>query len=148
MPENGTLKHITTCKLCGQRFSNSALPVIGESPASAIVSFVNSLAKHMGKAHPQETKQLFAETARFYQNFTGWAILQQFQSEDPNLLKSTEGFRAWMAALSRKNQISDAEITNMIVAAEPLTQESAETVCKKIRDFLTEQGRYAGQGNV
>ena len=145
MPENGNLKHITTCKFCGQRFSNSALPVIGESPALAIVTFVNKLAKHIGKAHPQQTKQIYAETARFYQNCTGWAILQQFQSEDPNLLKSKEGFRAWMHALSTKHQLSDAEITDKIIAAEPLTQASVETVCKEIRDYLTEQGRYAQQ---
>ena len=34
------LKYITTCRLCNQRFSNSALPIIGDQPDRQTAKFV------------------------------------------------------------------------------------------------------------
>lgn len=148
MASNGTaLKYITTCTLCNQRFSNSALPLIGETPDAQTVRFVTGLAKHLKTVHPQEIERLRAETAILSNQFVGWLTLQKFETTDPNLQASQQRLRMWLHGLTRKNQLTDAEITDKIVSL-GLDAEHAGPVndlCKELRDFLTEQGRYAPQ---
>ena len=69
--------------------------------------------------------------------------MQQFETDDPQLQASQQRLRSWLHSLTRKNQITDAQITDRLVAAEPLTQERVTAVCKEMRDYLTEQGGYA-----
>jgi hypothetical protein len=138
-----TLKYITTCRLCNQRFANSALPIVGEHPDAKTAKFVTSLAKHFKSAHKEAATAIWNDASAFGTQFAGWVVMQQFETADPELRASQERFRTWLHNLTRKNQITDAQITDRLVAAEPLTQESVTAVCKEMRDFLTEQNGYA-----
>jgi hypothetical protein len=144
MSDNGSpLKHLTTCKLCRQRFANTALPILGETPDKKTKRFVEALANHLKAAHAEQMFQIEVECQRTYVLFTGWAILQQFDTTDPALLAGTQSFRRWLHNRTRKAELSDAEIVDKIVSQEPLDAAKAIEVCKEIRDLLTEQGRYA-----
>ena len=140
MSSNGSaLKYITICKHCSQRFSNSALPIIGENPDEKTIQFVRALEKHFRDKHPEKAMQ----AALFYYQFIGWYTMNQFETSDPNLSASQESARAWLSKLARKNRLSDAEIVDKIVSQEPLTAEKAIEVVKEVRDFEEERGRYA-----
>jgi len=142
MPENEKLKYITTCTLCSQRFSNSALPVIGETPDANTRHFVEGLIFHLRRNHAPQFAEFTRNMILMSNKFAAWLALQSFQTADPNLLRSQEELRSWVHGLTRKNQLSDAEITDKLVGAEPLTLESALAVCKEIRDFMGERGAY------
>ena len=137
------LKYITTCKLCNQRFANSALPIVGEHPDAKTAKFVTSLAKHFKSAHKEAAQAIWNDTSIFATQFAGWIVMQQFATDDPQLQASQQRLRSWLHSLTRKNQITDAQITDRLVAAEPLTLERVTVVCKEMRDYLTEQGGYA-----
>ena len=141
---NGNLKYITTCTLCNQRFSNSALPVIGETPDAATVRFVTGLAKHLKQAHPQEIERLKIETALLQNQFIGWLTLQKFETTDPQLLLSQQRIRVWLHTLTRKNQLTDADVLDRVarLGLDKPEAEQVETLCKEIRDFMGEQGVY------
>jgi hypothetical protein len=146
-PTNGTvLKHITTCKLCGQRFSNNALPVIGDVPDAATQNFVKALIKHLKIVHARHFAQFTQDMIVLSDQFAGWLALRSFQTEDPNLAQSQEILRKWVHSITRKNQLFDADLLDRVsrlglsaAEAEPVT-----ALCKELRDYLTEQGPYAG----
>jgi len=137
------LKYITTCRLCNQRFSNSALPIIGDQPDRQTAKFVTGLAQHFKSAHKEQAVGIWNDTRIFATQFAGWIVMQQFETDDPQLQASQQRLRSWLHSLTRKNQITDAQITDRLVAAEPLTQERVTAVCTEMRDYLTEQGGYA-----
>ena len=139
------LKHITTCTICGQRFSNTALPTIGETPPAAAAKFVKSLFQHIQKAHPEAIREIGKNALMLQQQFLGWLTLQGFQTTDPELIRSQEKLRKWLHEVSRKNRLNDNDLTDIVVKAEPLTQESAMAACKEIRDYLSERGKYASE---
>ena len=146
MSDNGTpLKYITTCKLCSQRFSNSALPIIGETPDVQTVRFVSGLAKHMKQAHSEQINQLRQEAAMLSTQFVGWLVLKTYETTDPNLLQSQERIRVWLQTLTRKHQLTDADLLDRIARLELAETDAAHVneLCKEIRDFLTEQGKYS-----
>jgi hypothetical protein len=100
------------------------------------------LIKHLAQNHKQQF-MAFSNAMRLLANkFAAWLALQSFEISDPNLLNSQEELRAWVHALTRKNQLTDAEITDKIVSAEPITAEKAIAICKELRNFLTEQAQY------
>jgi hypothetical protein len=142
MSSNGNLKYITTCKLCGQRFANKALPIIGDNPDASTRSFIHALILHLNREHPQQFQAFTRAMVTLANNFAGWLALQNFEITDPNLLKSQEELRTFAHSITRKNDLTDAEITDKIVSLEPLTAEKVTALCKEWRDFLTEQGRY------
>ena len=140
-----TLKYITTCKLCNQRFANSALPIIGEHPDRQTAKFVTGLAEHFKKAHKEQAEGIWNDTRIFATQFAGWIVMQQFQTDDPQLQASQQRLRAWLHRLTIKNQISDADLQDRIARLE-LAEPDAEKVtalCKELRDYLTEQGQRA-----
>jgi hypothetical protein len=143
MSSNGTpLKYITNCKLCGQRFANNALPLIGDVPDASTRRFVEALISHLGHSHKPQFQEFRQNMVLLANQFAAWLALQSFEISDPNLLKSQEELRGWVHTLTRKNQLTDAGITDRIVAAEPITAEKAIAVCKEMRDYLTEQAQY------
>ena len=144
MSENGNLKYITTCVLCNQRFSNRALPIIGAVPDSATRQFVESLIDHLHRNHTAQF-QIFVQRMKLMADkFAAWLALQSFQTTDPNLMKSQEELRSWIHSLTRKNQLTDADLLDRVARLELAEAEAqrVETLCKKIRDYMGEQGRY------
>jgi hypothetical protein len=139
------LKHITTCTICGQRFSNSALPTIGDTPNASAARFVKSLFQHIQKAHPEAIREIGKRAMILQQQFLGWLTLQGFQTTDPELIRSQEKLRQWLHEVSMKNRLNDADLTDIVVKAEPLTQESVMAACQEIRDYLSERGKYASE---
>lgn len=139
------LKYITTCKLCNQRFANSALPIIGEQPDRQTAKFVTGLAEHFKKTHKEQAEGVWNDTRIFATQFAGWIVMQQFQTDDPQLQASQQRLRAWLHRLTIKNQISDADLQDRIARLE-LAEPDAEKVtalCKELKDYLTEQGQHA-----
>src|ERR1035437_356333 len=141
MGDNG-MKYITACRLCNQRFSNSALPIVGDVPDASTRRFVEGLIKHLASNHKQQFQEFRQNMVLLANQFAAWLALQSFEISDPNLQQSQEELRRWVHALTRKNQLTDAGITDRIVAAEPITAEKAIAVCKEMRDYLTEQAQY------
>ena len=141
---NDVLKYITTCTLCNQRFSKSALPLIGESPDAQTVRFVTGLAKHLKQAHPEAIQQLKMQTAILQNQFVGWLTLQSFETTDPELQKSQQRLRVWLHTITRKNQITDADLLDRVARLElaHAEAEKVEALCQEIRDFLGEQGKH------
>ena len=144
-PLNSTLHHITTCTICGQRFSHSELPTIGDTPNASAARFVKSLFQHMQKAHPEAIREIGKRALILQQQFLGWLTLQGFRTTDPELLRSQEHLRQWLHEVSTKNRLNNNDLTDIVVKAEPLTQESAMAACKEIRDYLSERGKYASE---
>lgn len=144
MSENGNLKYITTCTLCSQRFSNSALPIIGAVPDAATRHFVEQLIQHLAKNHAVQFQTFVKRMRLMADKFTAWLALQSFETSDPNLLNSQEELRNWVHTLTRKHELSDADLLDRVARLELAEAEArrVETLCKEIRDFMGEQGRY------
>jgi alcohol dehydrogenase YqhD (iron-dependent ADH family) len=121
------------------------LPIIGEHPDRQTAKFVTGLAEHFKKAHKEQAEGIWNDTRIFATQFAGWIVMQQFQTDDPQLQASQQRLRAWLHRLTIKNQISDADLQDRIARLE-LAEPDAEKVtalCKELRDYLTEQGQRA-----
>jgi hypothetical protein len=145
MSENGNLKYITTCTLCNQRFSNSALPVIGDKPDAKTRGFVEGLIFHLKRNHGPQFAEFTRNMILMADKFAAWLALQSFETGDPNLMKSQEEMRVWVHTLTRKNQLSDADLLDRVARLELAEAEAqhVQTLSKEIRDYLTEQGAYS-----
>jgi len=144
MSENGNLKYITVCTLCSQRFSNSALPLIGDKPDANTRRFVEALIYHLKRNHAPKFAEFTRNMILMADKFAAWLALQSFQISDPNLLKSQEELRSWIHSLTRKNQLTDADVLDRVARLELAEAEAqrVETLCKEIRDFMGERGAY------
>jgi hypothetical protein len=145
MTAESAVKHITTCTICNQRFSNHALPVIGEQPNAEAARFVKQLFNHLKEQHPNVVREIATRAIMLQSQFLGWLTLQGFQTTDPQLIQSQERLRGWLRGVTTKNALNDNDLTDIVVKAEPLTQESVMAACKEIRDYLSERGKYASQ---
>lgn len=144
MASNGTLKHVTTCMLprpdgspCGQQFIDSPLNVqiIGQ-PDQRAQKFVQSLAQHVGKKHPQQ----WAQISGTVMSLTGFLILMSFDTEDPALLESKGQVAAFLRFISRV-EVSDEWLQELVdvLAAEFQEKGSAPIfqAFQKLRDQLS-----------
>lgn len=139
-----TLKYITTCKLCNQRFQNSALPIIGATPGAQEGLYLMKLGEHMRTAHKQRVQKLLTEAAAAQQMLLEWFTFKDWESADPNLERSRDMRRSAVHNLTRRNRLNDVDLIDKIARLE-LSEADALKVaelCKEIRDYLTEQGKY------
>jgi hypothetical protein len=81
------------------------------------------------------------------QEYTGFLVVSLFELNDPKLLEMREHIRATIAKVSRRFQISDADIQDRVARMELDSQdeEGLNILLRDMRDLLTEQGRYAPQ---
>jgi hypothetical protein len=143
MGDNG-MKYITACRLCNQRFSNSALPIVGDVPDASTRRFVEGLIKHLASNHKQQFQEFRQNMVLLANQFAAWLALQSFEISDPNLQKSQEELRRWVHTLTRKNQLTDADLLDRIARIGLAEADAARTLelCKEIRNCLTEQAQY------
>lgn len=140
------LEYITKCTApgCKKEFISSALdiPIIGQ-PNERVVKFVTALYDHMNSKHPE----IMARIAQAIQEYMGFLVVGMFEVSDPKLLEMREHIRAQVAKVSRRFQISNADIQDRVARLEldPDEEEGLNTLLQDMRDLLTEQGRYAPQ---
>jgi hypothetical protein len=145
MSSNGTpVKYITPCKLCNQRFSNNALPIVGDVPDASTRRFVEALIKHLASNHKPQFEEFKRNMVLLANQFAAWLALQSFEISDPNLQKGQEELRRWVHTLTRKHQLTDADLLDKISRLELAEPEAAHVneLCKEMRDYLTEQAQY------
>jgi len=139
-----SLKYLTTCKLCNQRFSSSALPIIGAAPGAQEGLYLMKLGEHMRTAHRQHVQRMLTEAAAAQQMLLEWFTFKDWESQDPNLERSRDMRRSAIHNLTRKNRLNDADLIDKIARLELSEAEALKVteMCKEIRDYLTEQGKY------
>jgi hypothetical protein len=151
----GSLIYLTTCmvpdkdgKPCGEQFSCPALPefsVMDPGTAKAAGRLVGALAKHLEKKHPER----LAPVAPLSAAYQGFLVLNNFDTQDPQLIQSREHLRAMLHNQTRKNFVPNAKILEPfapILEREHLTTDDRNLLLELLenfRDFLTEQGEYA-----
>ena len=137
------LEYITKCRVpgCNKEFVSNALdiPIIGQ-PNERVVRFVTALYDHLGKKHPEVMQRI----AGAIQEYMGFLVVGMFEVADPKLLEMREHIRATLARISRRFQISDADIQDRVARLEldPEEEEGLNTLLRDMRDLLTEQGNY------
>ena len=140
------LEYITKCRVpgCNKEFVSTPLdiPIIGQ-PNARVVKFVTALGEHIQKKHPQ----LMQNIAGAIQEYTGFLVVSLFEVNDPKLLEMRENIRATISKVSRRFQVSDADIQDRVARLEldPEQEEGLNILLRDMRDLLTEQGSYAPQ---
>jgi hypothetical protein len=140
------LEYITKCRVpgCNKEFVSTPvdIPIIGQ-PNARTVKFVTALMEHVQKKHPQMMQNI----AGAIQDYTGFLVVSLFEVNDPKLLEMREHIRAIIAKVSRRFQISDADIQDRVARMEldSEDEEGLNVLLRDMRDLLTEQGRYAPQ---
>ena len=143
-PQQNPLKYTTTCRVpsCGQQFMSSPLdlPVVGR-PNERLVKFVMALVAHLQKKHPEVMQHI----SGMAQEFTGYLALRMFIIEDPHLITGQENVRATLQQFSRRNRITDAEITDRVarLGLNAEQEEDLSVLLRDMRDVLCEEGQYA-----
>jgi|SRR5208283_6514 len=140
------LEYITKCRVpgCTKEFVSTPLdiPIIGQ-PNARVVKFIMALGEHVEKKHPQMMQNITGAI----QEYTGFLVVSLFEVNDPKLLEMRENIRATIAKVSRRFQISDADIQDRVARIEldSEDEEGLNVLLRDMRDLLTEQGRYAPQ---
>ncbi len=80
MSASNELADITTCAVCGQKFTGPRLQVIGE-PNARLRKYIEGLSQHFAEKHPEVSRAMDAQ-ALFY---CGWLFLRNFKTTDPEL---------------------------------------------------------------
>jgi hypothetical protein len=154
----GNLIYITTCTVpnskgvpCGEQFSCPALPefsIMDPNAARAAGKLVGALAKHLEKKHPERIAPILPMLA-VYQ---GFLVLNNFDTQDPQLIQSRENLRSMLHSQTRKNFVPDdkllepfAPLLNERDFLDAKGKQLFIDLLRNFRDFLTEQGHYGPQ---
>lgn len=139
-----SIDYVTKCSVptCGKQFISSALdiPILG-APNERVVKFVTALMDHLQTKHPQ----IMAQVSQSIQEFMGFLVISMYEVQDPKLLEMREFIRAGLAKVSRRFQISNADIEDRVARLEldSEDEEGLNILLRDMRDLLTEQGDYA-----
>lgn len=122
MGTNGSaLKYTTKCRIkdaisgqpCGHQIVDHALNVaIVGKPDARLQNFIGALMKHVEKKHPGAWMQLQG----MWHHFLGFLILGQFETEDPAIIQSVQGFGAVLRDIVKLPPIPDADIEGATAA--------------------------------
>src|ERR1017187_854214 len=109
MGTNGAsaLKYTTTCRLCGHQILDHPLNVqiVGQPDARA-QNLLSALMKHLEKKH----KDAWVQIQGLWQFFLGFLCLGQFETMDPAIVQTIQGFGAVLRNMVRPASIADADI--------------------------------------
>jgi hypothetical protein len=143
-----SLTHITKCTLCPPdkpvRIVADQIPQVkpGEQPPEAVGRYVQALSAHLQKKHPEA----FQRALGIGQTLIAYLILQNFETTDPGVATGRNLTRAFVHRLTRKNDITEAEIQYRLAGlgvdgSNEHAQEFAREF-RDIRDLLLEEGEY------
>lgn len=137
---------ITTCTLCGQRFTAPAAVLIGETADRMTTRFVIALAQHFEQYHPGE----YVRDAIAGQEYIGLLVLRHFLTNDPSLNRISELTRHRIHDRTTARRISDEMIRAKVAAlALPITENDTARLTdliRDMRDILQEAGAFAPGG--
>ena len=143
MPE--IVKPITTCRLCGQKFSNYPLdvPIIGEPVTASAQRFVTHLASHLSSKHRETAQGILVASQQLY----GFLAMVNYETQDKALLHLAELIRYDIHRSTRKIAISDEHVSKAVAALElpPEYVAKVEAHIRDLRDLLTDSGAYSPQ---
>jgi len=137
------LKYITTCRLCGKQFTSSPfkVAVIGQNVPPEVIRFVEALQKHL-LTH----REAIASLQLAIQQYAGYMVTRQFDIQDPQLSRVQEGVRHHLHKMTRKETITDEQITENLLMTpidDPDLRAGVESLLRDFRDKLQEEGRHA-----
>lgn len=144
MTPTPSIDYVTKCSVpgCGKQFVSCALdiPILG-APNERVVKFVTALMDHMQTKHPA----IMVQISQSIQEFMGFLVVSMYVVQDPKLLEMREFVRSRIAKVSRRFQISDADIQDRVARLELDSddEEGLNILLKDMRDLLTEQGSYS-----
>ena len=141
--KNPVPEYSTECLICHkpQMFPAMSIPILGE-PGAKERDYIMRLLKHVGQKHTEEFRQGLA----LVQQFQSFLALSQFRSDDPEVQKVFEAWRADFFRRARKNVPSDANLDELANALQFDTQENYEKAMRgmrAIRDLCCELGECA-----
>ena len=140
------LSHITTCTLCGQRFTAPASLIIGQEADRRTVQYVQGLAKHFERKHVAE----YIEAAKAGHEYIGLLVLSHFVTDDPELNRLSEMTRHRIHERSTSRRVGNETIARQVAAlALPIDEAQTAALCAMIqdmRDILQEVGQFAPGG--
>jgi hypothetical protein len=143
-----TIKEITECTLCQQRFEadRADIPVIGEHPSSTVIRIVHGLKKHLEKNHPREINTI----KDLAQNFYGYLVTSHFETRDMHLALNFDIARAGLHKMTRRPiQVPDGAIREQL-AKMGLSGEQLEAVSlyvRNVRDAYDEEGIFSAEAH-
>ena len=148
-PDPATLaKYTTKCRHCKQVFRSVGVPIIGESPDKRAAAFINSMVNHLMKEHPEIAQRCYVEQA----TFGGVLFINEFESNDPELLSQRELGRHRIHEKTRRVHVSDATIEERVatIAVEfnertrsmDCSQTEVVRLIKQFRDAYEEVGLH------
>jgi hypothetical protein len=113
MGTNGAsaLKYTTTCRLCGHQILDHPLNVqiVGQPDARA-QNLLSALMKHLEKKH----KDAWVQIQGLWQFFLGFLCLGQFETADPAIVQTIQGFGAVLRNMVRPASIADDDIVGAV----------------------------------
>ena len=105
------MKYTTTCRLCGHQILDHPLNVqIVGQPDSHAQSFLAALMRHLEKKHKSEWGQIHG----IWNFFLGFLCLGQFETADPTIVKTIEGFGFMLRNMVRPAPIQDDAIVGAV----------------------------------
>jgi len=113
MGTNGAsaLKYTTTCRLCGHQIIDHPLNVqiVGQPDARA-QNLLAALMKHLEKKH----KDAWMQIQGLWRFFLGFLCLGQFETADPAIVQTVQGFGAVLRNMVRPAPIQDDDIVGAV----------------------------------
>jgi hypothetical protein len=132
-------QYTTKCGHCPQIFRSSGIPIIGTSAQQAAAAFLNNLVQHLMQKHPEVAQACYIEQAKY----GGIVFMQQFATDDPELLKQRDQTRHDVHKFTQKVHISDATIEQRVRQLPAVVEgvpNAADVIAlmKEFRDVLEE----------
>lgn len=108
----------TTCNLCGRKFAAPSALIIGEAEQIKLARFFQKLGDHMAKEHKEEAIRDRMRFARLLQEcgneIGGLLLLNNFVSNDPELLKQGSDMRRKYHAILGHKLVTDETIEKKV----------------------------------
>lgn len=99
-----------TCKFCRRTFALNGPPIIGEKVEERVGRLSQTLWKHLGEVHKNETAQILLAGNQF----SAWLMFSQFENNDAELFQEAEKMRHMFRQTTKRTHISDEEITEQV----------------------------------
>ncbi len=126
-PRNGApQKYKTTCRQCADIFTASPteMPRKGETPPARVIKFVRALADHLSKRHRTDMDELAVRI----QDFSGFVIINSFETEDPGLIKRVDDIRHDIHTKTQKFFLTDDAIETLVGRIQGLSEPQTAAV--------------------
>jgi hypothetical protein len=132
------LAHTYTCNVCRRTLTLQGPPIIGEQPIQRMARVAQMMFAHFEGEHKKESINLGIAG----QQYAGWALTQQFKTNDAELAAESNKARLQFRLHTKRVHISDEVIEKQIAThladLTPEQQAKLLTLLRTMRDSLDE----------